>query len=492
MEELAKRCLELVGGEGNVKAVSHCATRLRLTLKDRDKVDEVGLNATPGVLKVMNVGTQTQIVVGADAPELYGVVSKMVDAWREAGGATEPTATSVAGGGTSGLGADAAGHASAAAEPTAVSGASSGTSAAAKGKASSLVGKFFDACSSMFTPLVPAFTAAGLIKAILAILVAFGLPKASQEYVIINFVSDTIFNMLPVILAVPCAAYFGCNRYIAAAICAMFVAPAYTDMVAAGEPVSFFGVSVTLYNYASTVFPTILTVWFMSYVERFSNKVSPKVVKAILAPMLTFLVTFPVGLLILGPIGATLGEWFMQFFKVLDVYVPFLVPTVMGACTPFLVFVGMHRAVGTLETMQIAQQGASAISGSGQLPSNLAQGAATLVLSLKSRDEKYKPLAFTAGITAVCGITEPALYGFSSKNRKSLIATICGGAVGGFYAGCTHVVRFAKGAPGLPTLPVFIDPADPMNLVNACVAAAIGFVVSFVVAWVIIKPGEPR
>ncbi len=450
MKDLAEKCIQFVGGAENIKAVSHCATRLRLTLADQGRLDEESLLALPEVLKIMKVGTQTQIVVGSDAPELYGIVSQMVDGEKEDGPVS------------------------------------------AKKDKTTLFSKFFDACSSMFTPLVPAFTAAGMIKAILAILVAFGLEKTSQEYVIINYVSDTIFYYLPVLLAVTAAAYFGCNRYIAAAVCAMFVYPVYTGMVSAGEPVSFFGIPVTLFNYTSTVFPTILTVWFMSYVEKFARKISPKVVKAIMEPMLTFLITFPVGLLILGPVGAVLGEWFMAFFDVIDSAVPFLVPTIMGAFAPFLVFVGMHRAVGTLETMQIAQQGSSAISGSGQLPSNVAQGAATLVLSIKSKDEKFKPLAFTAGITALCGITEPALYGFTAKNKKSLLATVIGGAAGGFYAGCTHVVRFAKGAPGLPTLPVFISLENSMNLVNACISAAIAFAVAFFVAWLIVKPEEIR
>ena len=258
-------------------------------------------------------------------------------------------------------------------------------------------------------------------------------------------------------------------------------------MFSAGEAVAFFGIPVVLYNYSSTVFPTILTVWFMSYVERFARKVSPKVVKAIMEPMLTLLITFPVGLLILGPV---LGEVLMQIFAAIDASVPFLVPMIVGAVSPFLVFVGMHRAVGTLETMQIAQMGSSSLLGTGMLASNIAQGASTLVLSLKSKDEKVKPLAFTAGVTALCGITEPALYGFTAKNKKSLIATVIGGGVGGFYAGITHVVRFAKGAPGLPTLPVFISLDNPMNLINACITVLIAFAVAFIAAWVMIKPEE--
>lgn len=331
-----------------------------------------------------------------------------------------------------------------------------------------------------------------MIKAVLAILVALGLSQTSQEYVIISFVSDTVFYFMPVLLAVTAAAYFGCNRFIAAAICAMFVHPSYTGLVAAGEAVNFFGIPVALNNYASSVFPTILTVWFMSYVEKLSHKISPKAVKAIMEPMLTMLITFPVGLLLLGPIGGEIGNIFVGFFNILDAKVPALIPAIIGATTPFLVFVGMHRAIGTVEIMQIAQQGYSSFMGVGNLPSNIAQGVATLVLSMKTKDEKIKPLAFTAGITALCGITEPALYGFTFKYKKSLIATMAGGAVGGIYAGCVHLVRYSMGAPGFPTLPIFISLDNPMNFIHVCITIAIAFVVSFIVSWIIMKPEDIR
>ena len=458
MKELAEKCIEFVGGASNIKAVSHCATRLRMTLIDQGQVNEEALLSVPEVIKVMKVGAQTQIIIGSDAPELYSVVSQLVETANSSMSVNETKSTDTQ---------------------------------SNKKKKNAVVGKFFDACSSMFTPLVPAFTAAGMIKAVLAILVAvFGLAKTSQEYIIINYVSDTIFYFLPIYLGVTAATYFGCNKYIAAAIAAMFVHPTYTGMVSAGEAISFFGIPVVLYNYSSTVFPTILTVWFMSYVERFARRISPKVIKAIMEPMLTLLITFPVGLLLLGPIGAVLGDWLMNVFAAIDASVPFLVPMIVGAVSPFLVFVGMHRAVGTLETMQIAQIGYSSLLGTGMLASNIAQGASTLVLSFKSKDDKVKPLAFTAGVTALCGITEPALYGFTAKNKKSLIATVIGGGVGGFYAGITHVVRFAKGAPGLPTLPVFIRLENPMNLINACITVILSFAVAFAVAWIMIKPGE--
>lgn len=464
MKKLAEMCIKHVGGADNVKAISHCATRLRFTLNDVNKLNKDALLQLDGVIKVMQVGAQTQIIIGSDAPEIYEIASKIIDE-RKAAGAV--------------IGDD---HPEDLIPPT-----------VPDKKKPNLVGKFFDACSQMFTPLVPAFTAAGMIKAILAVLVALSIvSKSSSEYKIINYVSDTIFYFLPICLGVTAASYFGCNKFIAAALAAMFVHPTYTGFVSAGEPVSFFGIPLVLYNYSSTVFPTILTIWFMSYVEKFARKISPKVIKAIMEPMLTLLITFPIGLFLLGPIGAQLGEVLLHIVEVLDTKAAWLVPTLIGATTPFLVFVGMHRSVGTLETMQIAQTGSSSIFGPGMLASNIAQGAATIAAALKTKDEKIKPLAMSAGVTALCGITEPALYGFTSKNKKALFATCIGGAVGGFYGGITHVVRYAKGAPGLPTLPVFIGLDNPANIINACIVAILGFVVSFVVAWLIMKPEDIR
>ena len=463
MKELAEQCIRLVGDAENILSVSHCATRLRFTLGDINKVDKEALAKVPGVIKVMQVGTQTQIIIGSDAPDVYNIVSKMVDEQK------------------------AAGEVEGDAHPEDLE------APAKDAKKPSVIGRVFDACSQMFTPLVPAFTAAGMIKAVLAVLVALSVvSKQSSEYQIINYVSDTIFYFLPIYLGVTSATYFGCNKFIAAAIAAMFVHPTYTGFVSAGDPITFFGIPLVLYNYSSTVFPTILTVWFMSYVEKFARKISPKAVKAILEPMLTLLITFPVGLFLLGPIGAELGEVLMRMMEVLDAKAAWLVPTLIGATTPFLVFVGMHRSVGTLETMQIAQSGSSSLFGPGMLASNIAQGAATIVTALKSKNPKTKSLAMSAGITALCGITEPALYGFTSHNKKALAATCIGGAVGGFYGGITHVVRYAKGAPGLPTLPVFIGLDNPNNFMNACIVAVLGFVISFVVAWVIMKPEDAQ
>ena len=151
MKELAELCIKYVGGAQNIKSVSHCATRLRLTLADQSKVDEAALMNITGVMKVMQVGPQTQIVIGSDAPELYGVVSKMVDAGKAGGAVPDDEYTA--------------------------------QDKKKKWTPKALVGKFFDACSSMFTPLVPAFTAAGLLKAVLAVLVALNLVKIGRAHV---------------------------------------------------------------------------------------------------------------------------------------------------------------------------------------------------------------------------------------------------------------------------------------------------------------------
>lgn len=154
MNELAERCIELVGGAENIQSVSHCATRLRFTLNDINKLKQDELSKVPGVIKVMQVGTQTQIIIGSDAPDVYNIVSKLVDERKASGAVTGDD------------------------HPEDL------TAAPAKSaKKPGIVGRFFDACSQMFTPLVPAFTAAGMIKAVLAVLVALSIVSKKKHRV---------------------------------------------------------------------------------------------------------------------------------------------------------------------------------------------------------------------------------------------------------------------------------------------------------------------
>lgn len=441
-KQLAKSCVSFIGGKQNIQSAAHCFTRLRFTLKDQKQVDVQKLKDLNGVLDVQEVGTQTQIIIGPGVEEVYREVKNLL------GDLQGQTKT---------------------AEP--------------KGK-KNFIPKLFDTVTGIFGPIIPIITAAGMVKAVLAILVLVGLSKDSQEYYIINFISDASFYFFPIFLGFSSGNKFGCNPYLAAVLGGVLLHPNFVEMLTAGDPVSFFGMPVVLYKYASSVLPIILIAFFMSYVQRFAEKISPNFIKAILVPLLVIGISAPVGILIIGPIGSLLGEGLATCVSYLDNNIPFLVPTLMGAFCPLLVFVGMHNALTPLASISLVDKGFETIQGPGMLASNIAQAAASLAVGLKSKNQKTKQLAFSAGATALCGITEPALYGVTFKYKRPLIAVMIGGGLGGLYAGLTHLVRFSFGSPGIPTLPVFIG-EDPANFRNAVITLLISFVVTFILTWIL-------
>jgi len=439
-KQLANNCIELIGGKKNVKSVTHCATRLRFTLSDQKKADLKEIKKLDGVLDVQLVGTQTQIIIGPNVQNVYKEVKKIVG--ETSGSANETTEKKRA------------------------------------------IDKLLDTVSGIFGPIIPVITAAGMVKAVLAILVLCGLSKESQEYYIINFISDATFYFFPILLGFSSGNKFGCNPFLAAVIGGVLLHPNFVALVGEGNAVALFGIPIKLYKYASSVLPIILTVWFMSYVERFADKVSPNFIKAILKPLLIVGITAPIALTAIGPVGAFLGDLLASGVNYLDVNFPFLVPTLMGTFTPLLVFVGMHTTLTPLAALSLANKGFETIQGPGMLASNIAEGAAALAVALKTKNHKTKQLAFSSSATALCGITEPALYGVTFKFKKPLIAVMIGGGVAGLYAGLTRLVRFSFGSPGFATLPVFIG-EDPANFRNALITLAISFVITFSLTWVL-------
>lgn len=244
---------------------------------------------------------------------------------------------------------------------------------------------FLALISGIFTPILPVITAAGMIKAVLSLLVVFKVVAVDDvNYQVLNFIGDAGFYFLPVFLGASAARQFKTNAQLGMLIGAILLHPTITQIVTtakeSGHGVSFFSIPLTLTSYSSTVIPVILAVWFMSYVERFAIKISLKAVKFFLVPMITTLITAIVTLLILGPIGAVIGNWLGDFFKWLENFGPWVVPTIVGAA---------------------------------------------LAIALKTKDTNKKALASSAGITAICGITEPALYGVTLQNKAALIGIYC-------------------------------------------------------------------
>lgn len=463
-KSLATSILEKVGGKENVNSVVHCATRLRFTLKDDGKAQTDSLKKTAGVLSVVNAGGQYQIVIGPDVPIVYQEVLTLGN-FEAAAPVDDP--------------------------------------AAQKEDGRSKLSKLLEGIASIFQPIIPAITGAGLLKALMALLSAFHLlDNGSQTYIILNAMADAAFYFMPILLAASCARKFKCNQGTAMALAGILVYPAFISLLGAEEAVMFFGIlPVTKATYTSSVIPIILGVWFMSYVEHFMQKVSPKAIKFFSVPLISLLVGGTATIVVLGPIGAWVSNLINILFTWLNQAAPWIVPTIVGIFNPLLVMTGTHYGLIPIGTNNLATLKWDTVVGPGMLASNVAQGAAGLAVGLRSKNPETKQQASSAGLTGVLGITEPVLYGVNLKFTFPLYAAMIGGGVGGLFLGITRVARFAGGSPGLLVLPAYIPTEEVTSLgytmsnlvfavIGVIIAIAVSFIASFILFGIWAKKGK--
>ncbi|WP_426617186.1 beta-glucoside-specific PTS transporter subunit IIABC [Raoultella sp. R2A007] len=441
--ETAEKILHAVGGAENIRMLTHCATRLRMEFNDRAQVDDAQIGTISGVISVVEKGGQFQIVIGNEVQQVYRLLNKAL-----------PEKKNPAGGDKN-------------------------------AKPAGIVARIISVISTTFTPVIPAITGAGMIKALLAILKLTGaISETSSTWQLLNIIADAAFFFLPVLLAYGASLKFECNPILAMTLAGVLLHPGIGQMLAAGKAVDFVGINVLLSDYAGSVLPIILTVWLMSWVERFAEKVSPSIIKFFIKPMLILLITAPLALVVVGPAGILLNDLVAAGAGAIDRHASWLIPMLMGTLQPFLIITGTAWAMTPIATGQLSKNGFEMINGPGMLASNVAMGAATLCVALKTKNSNLRQLASSSGFTALLGITEPALYGVLLKFRRVMIATMIGGGCAGMYAGFSGLVRYAFVSPGLAALPAFIG-ENPMNIVHALVTCAISIVVTFTLTWFI-------
>ena len=406
---IAEQILPLVGGKENVRNCYHCQTRLRFTLADESKADKSALEALDAVRKVMINAGVYQVVIGTDVADLFAELEPMLD--------LKPDS-------------------------------------AAPAEKKGVVNTIIDFIAGTFQPIIPALSGTGMLRALMAILVAFHLvDTSSQTYAILNFFGDVVFYFLPLLLAFSQAQKLKCNPVLAAAVAGIMMHPTWSAMVAAGESVSFFGIlPFTLVSYTGTVIPIILVIFVQSFIEKKLNKWIPKSVNLVFVPMLTFLIMGALALSILGPIGNIVGQGLSVVFNFLSTNASWAPAVLIGGLLPVMVMFGLHNGVAPLGVMQMSDLGYDSIFGPGCVCSNIAQGVAALVVALRTKSSKDRQISVSGGITALMGITEPVLYGVNLPKKYPLIAAMIGGGCGGLYAGITHTHRFATGSSGLPAV----------------------------------------
>lgn len=438
-QQTAKEIYTAVGGSENIQTATHCITRLRLTLKNQNQVNDEEVKAIPGVMGVMKKAGQYHIILGNDVANYYRAFTKLGNFSAEPVASTEK-----------------------------------------KNVFESLI----DVISGCMSPLIPALLGGGMVKVLLIILPLIGvLSETSSTYAVLSFFGDAPFYFMPVMLAFTAAQKFGVTPMLAVAVGGIMLHPNFAAMVAAGDPVSIFGLPITLASYGSSVIPILIMVWLMKYVEAFFNRIIPAVMKNLLQPLAVLLLSGVIALVVVGPLGTFAGQGLSAAVIWIQAKAGWLALGLMSALMPLIVMTGMHWAFAPIFLIASAATPDVLILPA-MLAANIAQGAAALAVSMKAKDKNLKQVAFGAGISALlAGVTEPALYGVTLKYKKPLYAAMISGGLCGIFMGITGVESYAFAVPSLVALPQFINGSIDGNFINACIVAAASIVITFALTW---------
>lgn len=448
-EKIANEIKNKVGGEENIKAVTHCATRLRINVKDSEKVDFDSIKKISGVVDAVYSNGQVQVVIGTDVPKVYDAFMEIYD----------------------------------------VSNSNQSTDEEVTKNKQSAFSKLIDFIASSFTPILPAIIGGGLLKGIIAIFVAFNvLSIKSIDYQVLSFIADASFQFLPVLLAYTSAKKLKANPYIAVTLAGVLMSSSFGMLINQHAKIVLFGLPIRPVNYASSVIPILLIVYVQSKIEKYLNKVFPATVGMFLTPTISIFVNAILGLVILGPLGSYIGDYLGMAIGYLNQNIPWLAPTILGAFSPLIVMMGMHYSLFPIALQSISRFGYDSFFTPAGLVSNIAQAGAGFAVAVKTKDKKMKSTAFSTSITALLGVTEPVLYGVNLKLKKPLYAAIVGGAIGGLYAGITFVTSTAMASPGILALALFAKTIK--NLINAIIAMLIAFLVSFLLGLLLLKDDD--
>lgn len=393
--QIAKDIIENVGGSENIRGLTHCFTRLRFQLKDSKKAKKEVIEHLEGVISVVESGGQFQVVLGTKVTKVYEALLPMVSLEEDTGSSEE------------------------------------------KG---SIGNRILIAISSMFTPMVPAIAASGLLKGLLTIarITAsnHGMDiTVNQTYILIMAATDALFYFMPIILAYTSAKVFKANEFIAMALGGTMCYPAVVSLMTGKDAVSMFGIAITKASYASSVIPIIIGVFILAYIQKFLEKIIPEVLKIILVPGISLLIMIPATFMVFGPIGIYIGNAINFIYTGMMNLSPALCGAFVGGMWCVFVIFGAHRAllpIGINDVAQFGHQNLLAFAGA----ANFSQGGAALGVMLKTKSKDLKTVAASAAISAsVCGITEPAIYGCNLRLKRPMIYAIICGAIGGAIMG---------------------------------------------------------
>lgn len=438
-ENLAKNILKLVGGEDNVNHVMHCATRLRFTLKDINKPDTEAIKALKGVITVVVKNGQYQVCIGPEVIEVFKDLKKLGNLVKEDN---------------------------------------------EKKSKKKPMDSFFEVVSGIFTPIVPVLMAAGMVGAVLTVLSLCGLvDEGGSTYYVFNLIKEAGFYFLPFYVAYTASVKLGANPFLGMLLAGVLLHPQLKDFSNLGvEQLSVFGVGIKSVKYANSVLPIILGVWLLSYLEKLFTKVCHKSIRAFMVPMLSMLVITPIVLVIIGPFGGYVADLLGAGVQLLGDKLGFLAVGIFGALMPLMIATGTHSFAFPLIVATITALGYEQILIPAMLAENLAMAGAALAVSTMTKSEEVKSEARAASLSAVLGISEPAMYGINLPRKTPFYATIVAGGIGGIFAGIFKLKFYAIASASVVGLPATIGDGSIFNFIIACGTIIISFISAFIFA----------
>ncbi|KAA6460483.1 beta-glucoside-specific PTS transporter subunit IIABC [Bacillus thuringiensis] len=388
---LAKEILQHIGGENNVTSLVHCATRLRFKVKDRNKVNKEALENAKGVISVVQTGGQQQIVIGNHVSDVFNEINKISNFSKKDSESSE--------------------------EKTPLS------------------GKIFELISGTFSPLLAPLAGAGMLKALLGVLVMFDLlSEQSGTYAILSAAGNAILYFLPIMIGITLATKLGANPYMGGIIGAALLEPNFTALLANGDTSSFLGIPIILMDYSSTIVPSFISVLIYAQLEKFLKKVIYKDLQLFLVPMLSLIIIVPLAIIAFGPFGTYVGQMVAAGIKFTSEYSGLFAGAIVGGSMVFLIMFGLHWALIPM-SIENLMNGGDPIDPM-WAASTFAQMGIALGIFLKTKDKKTKALAGSTTVTGLLsGVTEPILYGLIATHKRTIKYVVIVGSIGGAFIG---------------------------------------------------------
>ena len=468
--KIAEQVIEKLGGKNNIATAAHCATRLRIVLNDESKVNKEGIEAIEGVKGQFSVAGQYQIIFGS------GTVNKVHEQLTKQLGIGDISKAEVA--------------------------------EAALGQ-QNLLQRIVKGLADIFVPIIPAIVAGGLLMGLYSMLTSIGFfwdnhsvvtkyPEISDLVDFINTIANAPFVFLPVLLGFSATRKFGGNPFLGAALGMLLVHPSLSDgwnyaktlMEGNIKYWNVFGLEIEKVGYQGTVIPTIISAWVLATLEKNFRKFIPSYLDNLITPMFSLFIAGFLAFTVIGPFGREAGSLISAGLTWLYDTLGFFGGAIFGTLYAPIVITGMHQTFIAVETQllaEITQTGGTFIFPIAAM-SNIAQGAACLGVALALKDAKIRGLAVPSGISALLGITEPAMFGVNLRYRQAFIAAMIGSGLASAFIAFFNVKAIALGAAGFLGIPSI----KPDSLAMYSIGMVISFVVAFSLSFLFVRRAHTK